>query len=989
MDALALDALADISALRSPEQEEEDSYSFNMSLEAEKSDLRSAGSASIDVLETGTVGTTLSTNAETVNGNLESLEDAVSSGTEEEADAGGSVSIQAEAETNTGDFSSLRRRWLLPRSSVRRPSDDDLSEFSKWGSFRCSGALNGLEMPNSGEDRLAADKLEKDVQVRGPVIIVKGFWRKTRSLAKRIAEIRLEEKSGEHQLCTYKVGKDGRRSLSSDLCINLIGAAVEATEDLPENPGHFGFRIFSLPDIGQDPLDLVVESSDERAKWLSALACAVEPPLPRSEEVPQTGTCHVTVVQATLSARLRRTADAGVFIVIRYNDRECRTVTRGLDAVSPLDSGEHEVAFGHAKELPIFDDDPDSLITFELWAANKRGSIGSKDKMLGCIEVPLFLFGRNGLQELNLPLRDAALVGVSCEESYAAGSIHIMGFFRQSFQSLFLPRPVRPRQVCYHLVDMPYKTQLKEFESFSSRFVHHCETWQRLSIRLKRLHQWNQPAVSFACLVAVTLIIVFLHEYIMPLGVLALLCAAAIRHPYCQKHLQRLQAFRPNSLFLSTICSHSIIPTAKVDALNSLGRAAAPAKTRQEGIAEGHMSANVEASAVPSVEIFENQRRHIFSSFKPQRLRPWLDPPPFSDLDGKAVEPPQDMKGGKPYTWQVDVSQFTDGEGWRYAKTFGQGAVWTNSFSAGGNVRRRRFIGRPVSSARGEYLSLGGNKSETNLSLGDPAIPTAVGVLDEPRLSESMAPEQTGKTLSWGRESWSLKDKESNSKSPQHAGTPKTPYQEMYRNLVLRAAYMRHHMEYWMDWYERRKNLLLGATSHTSSCVLVLLSGLLAAALLLPTRWLVLAFIYTFFWDGFVTGRLMRSNRKSFISQLKDRAVEHWLDGESSAKVQQWGEDTLLDEVTNTGVQDLKLCDWIKRAFFDGRPMVTLRAVQRCRTLGDLASVVTNASDKFSKRRQRKRVWYRSTVRNLLDHVPSDVTIFRSASATYQPPMKT
>lgn len=338
--------------------------------------------------------------------------------------------------------------------------------------------------------------------------------------------------------------------------------------------------------------------------------------------------------------------------------------------------------------------------------------------------------------------------------------------------------------------------------------------------------------------------------------------------------------------------------------------------------------------------------------------------------------------GGVPHTWRVDVSQFTDGEGWRYAKTFGQGAVWTNSMLSGGNVRRRHFIGRPVTSS---------SRSEVQ----EPTTPVAVSVLDEPRLSsEAMSADQGGRTLSWGLESWvstSTKDKESNSnKSPRRAGTtPKTPYQEMYRFHVLRAAYMRHHIEYWMDWYERRKNLLLGATSHTSSCVLVMLSGLLAAALLLPTRWLVLAFIYTFFWDGFVIGALMRSNRKSFISQLKDRAVEHWLDGESSAKVQRWGEDTLLDEVTNAGIQTLKLCDWIKRTFFDGRPMVTLRAVQRCRTLGDLASIVTTASDKFSKRRQRKRVWYRSTVRNLLDHVPSDVTIFRSASATYQPPMKT
>ncbi|CAE7195022.1 unnamed protein product, partial [Symbiodinium sp. KB8] len=73
----------------------------------------------------------------------------------------------------------------------------------------------------------------------------------------------------------------------------------------------------------------------------------------------------------------------------------------------------------------------------------------------------------------------------------------------------------------------------------------------------------------------------------------------------------------------------------------------------------------------------------------------------------------------------------------------------------------------------------------------------------------------------------------------------------------------------------------------------------------------------------------------------------------------------------------LKLRDWIREEFYAGRPMLPLKLIQRCRTLRDLASHVTFTSDHFAKKRQRPRVWYRSTLRNLLDHVPSDVTKFQ------------
>merc|ERR1711879_349222 len=114
------------------------------------------------------------------------------------------------------------------------------------------------------------------------------------------------------------------------------------------------------------------------------------------------------------------------------------------------------------------------------------------------------------------------------------------------------------------------------------------------------------------------------------------------------------------------------------------------------------------------------------------------------------------------------------------------------------------------------------------------------------------------------------------------------------------------------------------------------------------------------------------------IRVFKDTAETLWLENEDArAKVESWHTRTSLDEVTNTGVQLLVLRDWVRAEFFEGRPLVPLRGLQRCRTLGELAEQVTWTSDCFARRRARPRVWYRSTLRNLLDHVPSDITLFQ------------
>ncbi|CAK9043510.1 unnamed protein product [Durusdinium trenchii] len=66
-----------------------------------------------------------------------------------------------------------------------------------------------------------------------------------------------------------------------------------------------------------------------------------------------------------------------------------------------------------------------------------------------------------------------------------------------------------------------------------------------------------------------------------------------------------------------------------------------------------------------------------------------------------------------------------------------------------------------------------------------------------------------------------------------------------------------------------------------------------------------------------------------------------------------------------------------QHALIDALSHATPLTENWCRTLRELAANVTTMSDCFAKRRARTRVWYRSTFRNLLEHVPSDVTRFQ------------
>lgn len=821
----------------------------------------------------------------------------------------------------------LRRRWVQGLLNVGRGRDGPrLSDVSQLPELAPSSlaARYSLVTALRNDDSFASTAstpLDRGVLIRGYLIHVKGWWRKGPKLAERHVEIREVSGGGDYELVWHQFGKEGEIDFTQPRCIQSLSGCVVEAVDLPEHSNVYCLRIYLQPSHREHPMDFAAKSAKERELWLEAFSKASAHQ--NKDGTPSRGWMHIKVTNCTLPMEPRRTspAFAEVFVVIRCGGMTSRTAPRRFKSASDTLYCNIDATI----DFPIIDDNPDSIITFELWTSMAR----RKFMQHGRIDVPLYCCGRNRDRDLVLPLKDSVKPLVA---NSRLGNVYVQCAFEQTLHSLLLPRPTCQRQGLQHMVGIKsireqlqdFEVFLKDFETFSSRFMHHCDAWRRISIMGRSVLYWDVPLVTLVCLFFITLMVGFFHEYILPLAVFVLLCFTMWWHPCCQKMWVQLQGQ----------CG-----------CGALGPAQAP-QAADAGSREG------ETAQQETQELFENQRRPLFGRFATTSRLRFADLPPWSDANGHRANAPAPTVNGVHYVWRVEVNQFTDSDGWRYANHFGKYAEWRNAFQRTCYVRQRRHVGRPlVAPVVAESAPV--QQITRRHSIGG-----------YPSASAHVTGGQNGSSKGGG-------------KGPEF-GIAKTPYHDMCQQFLLRWTFLQRHIEFWMDWYERRKNLFLGVTLPTQNLALIGIVAVLIATWALPTRWLALAWTYSMFYAGLSTGRFVRRNRDTFINAFKDTAVTLWLDHqEAKTQAQTWGPRTSLDEVTDTGVQLLVLRDWIRSEFFEGCPMMQLRAMQRCATLGELAALVTWTSHKFARFPDRPKVWYRSTFRNLLDHVPSDVTQFQ------------
>eukprot|EP00929_Paragymnodinium_shiwhaense_P083914 TRINITY_DN44848_c0_g1_i1.p1 TRINITY_DN44848_c0_g1~~TRINITY_DN44848_c0_g1_i1.p1 ORF type:complete len:1169 (-),score=214.03 TRINITY_DN44848_c0_g1_i1:117-3623(-) len=992
------------------------------------------------------------------------------------------------------------KRGLLRRRLVNtfRHHQESASASASWAPSASSswappgsGFLSDGATPPADWPLLGSEEKDGHLLHRGVLLRVKGWWRKGPKVAHCIAEIRANPTGQGFSLLRCRFTREGTLDLPTLRKVSLAGLAAEAI-DMPGHGDLFCFRLYLLPDVDateargafrEEPLDFAATAEDERTQWLDVLRRATEHGL--EVGTPVMGHLQLTVVEATLSNQEQERLNSShgfpeLFCIVRYAGMEFRTAPK-KPTWPPVEPPNFEIdapasaSFGRAVEFPVADDDPDSLVTLETWVfSGRKGYLPH-----GRIRVPLYTFSRNQLRELSLPLRDPTLRGKAADVE-EVGRISLAGYFQQPFESLVLPRPtpLQMRAKTWQSVgERTLREQFREldaflqdFEIFSSRFMHHCDTWRDLSILGRRVLQWDEPVITFLFLVFTTLLFGFYYDYILPLLALAFLCFTAWHHPWCraarnswaQRLKQRREAWserfgsvkekwcrRYRASFRGEEADLPSDTASEKDGLPE--QRLSTASTRQSSV-------DADAAAPPVLERYENERRWWLGKFSAtSNLRPW-DPPPWCGSDGERMDPPKTVENGVHYVWRVEVNQYTDSDGWRYARHFGRGAVWRGSFQpAHSFVRIRCHVGKPaaVSSSRpgnqprlssmsatapprlstcsmtsapppaappsglfanGHPAGVSGIdasfSSVASLNLLQPSssgqVAKALGVTvpsmsptscfaaaaSVPLRSRSAAGLQAGlrpafpgaaafRGVSPLGENQNMTTEKAPKAGPEF-GIAKTPFHDIYQQCLMRWAFLQRNMEYWMDWYERRKNLLTGVTSHTQTFAVTGAVALFVVTLFVPARWLAIAWVWAFFLDGLALGQLMRKNQHDFIDCFKKAALGHWLKTDDelvmktmAERVETWSTRTSLEEVTEDGVQVLAIRDWIRETFYEGRPMIPLRAVQRCGTLGDLAVQVIWTSDKFARKKQRKRVWYRSTMRNLLDHVPSDITHFQ------------
>lgn len=221
----------------------------------------------------------------------------------------------------------------------------------------------------------------QELLLAGQLVRLRGWWRQGAKFEERRASV----------LGSELLFGDSRR-------VSLLGVAVECFEV----DGVHGFRLLPAPTSGSEPIELATESSDQRDLWMAAISIASQ----HKSSEPVAGVLRLTLVEASflqdaavdrmkkseenhgetmrndakpsekraeilskklrngrfwapkeLSVAKRLQCSGSFFCAVSIQGLSCRTVAR---------KGGEQVAFGDAFELPISDDDPDSLVDFQV-----------------------------------------------------------------------------------------------------------------------------------------------------------------------------------------------------------------------------------------------------------------------------------------------------------------------------------------------------------------------------------------------------------------------------------------------------------------------------------------------------------------------------------------------------------------------------------------------------------------------------------------------
>merc|ERR1712194_843587 len=168
---------------------------------------------------------------------------------------------------------------------------------------------------------------------------------------------------------------------------------------------------------------------------------------------------------------------------------------------------------------------------------------------------------------------------------------------------------------------------------------------------------------------------------------------------------------------------------------------------------------------------------------------------------------------------------------------------------------------------------------------------------------------------------------------------------------------------------EKYKNTITWKDDTVTGICVGLLTALLFLSMVIPTRFVFGFFVGLTFYIGYQFGIAKRAHRAAFLKELATWATS--LCGQQQpAPVILRSRDScnVLEEL---GITRLRLRDWINSKF---RTQLSLRTVDACVTMQELADLTVFASPCFDKSPRRYRSWHSDFYNNFLDHVPTDAT---------------
>jgi len=622
-----------------------------------------------------------------------------------------------------------------------------------------------------------------------------------------------------------------------------------------------------------------------------------------------------------------------VFCVIRFENLCFRTENVALSEFTQ---------WNFKTDITIARDEPDSCIDIEIRRAPHHSD--GKIHLLANTSIPLWFFERQKQTDMCVQLKDPSQLqqrGLVRKQDKKVG-LHVRGLFDQPLWSVF-----RPLDLPEHLTKEPEGLDMTALQETLERVSALVRIYDLTTEKIMYVLTFENTPYSLVWLLYITIWLLFLPQYTVSILIGTLTFYTAKYH-WLGQEKKIISLDNPNLGQPPTGSTHHHNQYAR-----SFSAQSSDSKSKEE------------EQVHPSRAIVEFERRWPFTAFDPQYLLTDIDPAHFSDAVTKIkCGPPKPilvdykLRGQYHYRWEVKFDKNTDENGWQYAFNNSPSAQWKSVYSPyEAFFRKRMHLGYRMGKVQSEPGE--GAHSEEEFSAKTDFRLAQVRLA--PNHAERIAPvhEAEGGTTEIGL----LKE-----------------HRAVYNQV-------RQGVEITIRLIEKYKNLFSGRIRWVTHSTIVVLALFAIICVFVPINYIVYYLLVDYFNWGRDVGKLRRGNVDEFLKKLREEISkgddeiysDKGIIAPHEVALMQWKGDMTLSELK---INLLTLRNWIFAAY---NIKLDLKTLSNCKNIMQLAKMVTSKSPLFEQVRPRDRAQpMKRAFDNLLDHIPSDSTLFMVNSAAYQ-----